>query len=84
MCIESEEYKNIENLIEERDYTKQELADLFFPNTKRPEARIKALWREVNGCSELVEALRRLRWNPRSHSYTKRQIEVMKELLCRD
>ena len=71
-------------MIEDRDYHKQELADLMFPNTDNPKSRLKALWREVTGCPELVEALRGLHWNPNSSSYTRLLIIKIKELLCRD
>jgi len=71
-------------MIEDRDYSKQELADLLYPNTENPESRLKALWREVTGCPELVEALRKLRYNPHGHTYTRRQVLVIKEMLCRD
>ena len=79
-----ENVKMIIDMIEDRDYKKQELADLLYPDTPKPASRLKALWREVNGCPELVEALHRLRWNPRKGIYTQQQIRVMKELLCRD
>ena len=71
-------------MIEDREYKKQELADLLYPNTKNPKSRMKALWREVTGCQELVEELVKLRWNPNRQSYTKQQIVKIKELLCRD
>ena len=71
-------------MIEDREYKKQELADLLYPNTKKPKSRMKALWREVTGCQELVEELVKLRWNPNRQSYTKQQIVKIKELLCRD
>ncbi len=71
-------------MIEDRDYKKQELADLLYPRTEKPESRLKALWREVTGCPELVEALRKLHWNPNRHVYTRRQVSMIKELLCRD
>ena len=50
-------------MIEDRDYLKQELADAVYAERRniKPESRMKALWREVNGCPELVEELRRLR-----------------------
>lgn len=71
-------------MIEDRDYKKQELADLLYPDTKNPKSRLKALWREVTGCQELVMALRNLRWNPKKQTYTKQQIVMIKEILCRD
>lgn len=71
-------------MIEDRDYHKQELADLMFPNTDNPKSRLKALWREVTGCPELVEALRTLHWNPKRQTYTRQQIVKIKEMLCRD
>lgn len=71
-------------MIEDRDYKKQELADLLYPDTKNPKSRLKALWREVTGCQELVLALKKLRWNPKKRTYTKQQVVVIKEKLCRD
>jgi hypothetical protein len=71
-------------MIEDRDYKKQELADLLYPDTENPKSRQKALWREVTGCPELVEALKKLRWNRHKQTYTKQQIIKIKEILCRD
>lgn len=71
-------------MIEDRDYKKQELADLLYPETENPKSRLKALWREVTGCQELVLALRELHWNPNKQSYTRKQIVKIKEMLCRD
>ena len=72
------------SMIEDRDYLKQELADKFYPFTTDPESRKKALWREINGCPELVAALEKLHWNRKAHSYTRQQVRMIKELLCRD
>ena len=71
-------------MIENRDYKKQELADLLYPDTENPKSRLKALWREVTGCQELVQALRGLHWNPNRQTYTKQQVVKIKEMLCRD
>ena len=71
-------------MIENRDYKKQELADLLYPDTVNPESRMRALLREIKGCPELVEELTKLHWNPYKHYYTKQQILLIKELLCRD
>ena len=72
------------SIIEDRDYLKQELADKFYPFTTDPDSRKKALWREINGCPELVAALEKLHWNRKAHSYTRLQVRMIKELLCRD
>ena len=71
-------------MIEERAYTKRELADTLYSSKIKPASRTKALWREINSCPELLQALKRLRWNPRGSGFTSRQIIVLKELLCRD
>ena len=71
-------------MIEDRDYMKQELADLLYSKTIKPESRIKALWREVTGCRKLVQALQELHWNPNGHSYNRQQVAKIKEMLCRD
>ena len=73
-------------MIEDRDYLKQELADAVYAERRniKPESRMKALWREVNGCPELVEELRRLRWKPKGWGVTRRQVMAIKDFLCID
>lgn len=73
-------------MIEKRDYLKQELADIVYAGRKdiKPESRLKALWREIKGCPELVAELKRLRWNPRKWEFKKREVEAIVRLLCLD
>ena len=71
-------------MIENRDYKKQDLADLLYPDTENPKSRMKSLWREVTVCHELVQELEKLRLKPNRQSYTRQQIAKIKEFLCRD
>jgi hypothetical protein len=73
-------------MIEKRDYLKQELADIVYAGRKdiKPESRMKALWREINGCPELVARLRQLRWNPRKWEFKKLEVEAIVHFLCLD
>ena len=57
---------------------------MLYPDTVNPESRMRALLREIKGCPELVEELTKLHWNPYKHYYTKQQILLIKEMLCRD
>ncbi|MBE6249445.1 MAG: DUF4248 domain-containing protein [Prevotella sp.] len=71
-------------MLEVKDYSKQELADLLYPHTRNPQSRLKQIWREVTGCPDLVQVLNSLHWNPHSHRYTRRQVAAIKEMLCLD
>ena len=63
-------------MIENREYSKKELARLYSPNTKKVKSAMKNL-REV-------EALSQTRWNRNRNSYTARQVRLIAEYLCLD
>ena len=71
-------------MIEERDYKKEELARLYSPFTKKTKSALKKLRDDINGCPELVEALKKTRWNRNRNSYTSRQVRLIAEYLCLD
>ena len=55
-------------MIEERRYSKRELARLYWPETKNIKSALKNLRQDIKGCPELVAALQRTRWNVNRHS----------------
>jgi hypothetical protein len=71
-------------MIEDRQYTKRELARLYSPQTKKIKSALKNLRESINGCPELVEALSHTRWNRNRNSYTARQVRLIAEYLCMD
>ena len=71
-------------MIEDRQYTKRELALLYSPKTKKIKSAMKNLRESINGCPELVEALSHTRWNRNRNSYTARQVRLIAEYLCMD
>ena len=71
-------------MIEDRQYTKRELARLYNPKTKKIKSAMKNLRESINGCPELVEALSHTRWNRNRNSYTARQVRLIAEYLCMD
>ena len=71
-------------MIEDRDYKKEELARIYSPFTKKTKSALKRLRDDINGCPELVEALKKTRWNRNRNSYTARQVRLIAEYLCLD
>jgi len=71
-------------MIEDREYRKEELARLYSPLTKKTKSALKKLRDDIDGCPELVEALKRTRWNRNRNSYTARQVRLIAEYLCMD
>ena len=71
-------------MIEERNYKKEELARLYSPFTKKTKSALKKLRDDINGCPELVEELKKTRWNRNRNSYTARQVRLIAEFLCLD
>lgn len=71
-------------MIEDRDYKKAELARLYSPFTKKTKSALKKFRDDINGCPELVEALKKTRWNRNRNSYTARQVRLIAEYLCLD
>ena len=71
-------------MIEDRQYTKRELARLYSPQTKKIKSALKNLRESINGCPELVEALSHTRWNRNRNSYTARQVRLIADYLCID
>ena len=71
-------------MIEDRDYKKEELARLYSPFTKKTKSALKKLRDDINGCPELVAALKKTRWNRNRNCYTARQVRLIVEYLCID
>ena len=69
-------------MIEDRDYKKEELARIYSPFTKKTKSALKRLRDDINGCPELVAALKQTRWNRNRNSYTARQVRLIAEYLC--
>ena len=67
-------------MFEIRPYVKAELALLYHPHSTQ-ESAIKTLYRWINGCPELVEKLRALRYNPRRHVFLKPEVEAIVRFL---
>ena len=59
-----------------RPYAKAELALLYSPNIA-PRSAVKTLTRWINGCPQLVEELRALRYQPHRHSFLKPEVEAI-------
>jgi len=71
-------------MLEVKDYSKQELADAIYAGNIKPESRLHKLWREINGCTELKEELRRLHYRTGDTGFTAPMIERIKFYLCID
>ena len=71
-------------MIEDREYLKQELARIYSPHTREVKSAMKKLREDINGCPELVEALKQTRWNRNRNAYTARQVRLIAEYLCID
>ena len=76
-------------MIEERRYSKRELARLYWPETKNIKSALKNiksalknLRQDIKGCPELVAALQRTRWNVNRHSYSAEQVRLILKYLC--
>lgn len=68
-------------MIEDRDYSKQELADAIYGTIILPKSRLEKLRREITGCKPLVEELRRMHSNPGDLGYTAPMVERIKYYL---
>ena len=71
-------------MLEVKDYSKQELADAIYAGNIKPESRLRKLWREINGCPELVAELHRLHHHTGDSGYTAEMVEKIKYYLCID
>ncbi len=71
-------------MIEDREYMKRELARIYSPHTREVKSAMKRLREDINGCPELVEALKQTRWNRNRNAYTARQVRLIAEYLCID
>ena len=69
-------------MIEERRYSKRELARLYWPETKNIKSVRKNLRQDIKGCAELVAALQRTHWNVNRHSYSAEQVRLILKYLC--
>ena len=71
-------------MIEDREYMKCELAQIYSPYTKHRKAALKRLSEDIRRCPELVAALKKTRWNRNRNSFTARQVRLIAEYLCID
>ena len=71
-------------MLEEKDYSKQELADALYAGNIKPASRMKKLWRELSGCPELMQELRRLRYHTGDTGFTAEMVRRIKYYLCID
>ena len=71
-------------MLEVKDYSKQELADAIYASNIKPKSRLRKLWREINGCQELVAELQRLHHHTGDSGYTAEMVEKIKYYLCID
>ena len=69
-------------MIEERRYSKRELARLYWPETKNIKSALKNLRQDIKRCPELVAELQRTRWNVNRHSYSAEQVRLILKYLC--
>lgn len=69
-------------MIEERRYSKRELARLYWPETRNIKSALKNLRHDIKGCPELVEALAHTHWNINRHSYSAEQVRLIVKFLC--
>ncbi len=51
---------------------------------KKTKSALKKLRDDINGCPELVEALKKSRWNRNRNSYTAREVRQIAKYLCLD
>ena len=71
-------------MIEERDYSKQELADAIYAGNIKPKSRLRKLRREINTCTPLKEDLKRLHARTGDTGYTREMVRRIKYYLCLD
>jgi hypothetical protein len=71
-------------MIEDKDYSKQELADAMYANNIKPESRLQKLRRDIKGCPSLVADLRRLHSRTGDTGYTADMVKRIKYWLCYD
>ena len=69
-------------MLEVKDYSKQELADAIYAGNIKPESRLRKLWREINGCPELVAELHRLHYHTGDTGYITPMVERIKYYIC--
>ena len=74
--------KKVKSMIEERRYSKRELARLYWPKTQNIKSAMKNLRQDIKGCPELVEALAHTHWNINRHSYSAEQVRLIVKFLC--
>jgi len=63
-----------------RPYTKQELAQLYFPDTP-PHTAVNRLMRWINRCEPLREALEETHYQPRNRLFTPKQTALICQYL---
>ena len=69
-------------MIEERRYKKQELARLYWPETRNIKSAMKNLREDIKRCPQLVEELNRRNWNINKHSYSAEEVRIIVKYLC--
>ena len=65
-----------ENIFTLRAYSKCELAMLYAPQST-PETAMKNLYRWIQYCEPLQVELKNLRYNPKRHSFMKREVAAI-------
>ncbi len=71
-------------MIEDRSYSKKELADELYGTTIQPSSRLRKLQRELTGCSDLMTELHRLRYHNRDHGFSREMVARIRYFLCLD
>ncbi len=71
-------------MLEVKDYAKQALAEAISASNIKPKSRLRNLWREINGCPELMAELQRLHHHTGDSGYTAEMVEKIKYYLCID
>ena len=69
-------------MLEERRYSKRELARLYWPETKEIKSAMKNLREDIERCPKLVEELNRIHWNINKHSYSAEEVRLILKYLC--
>jgi hypothetical protein len=69
-------------MLEERRYSKRELARLYWPETANIKSAMKNLREDIKGCPKLVEELKRHHWNINRHSYSAEEVRLILKYLC--
>ncbi len=69
-------------MLEERRYSKRELARLYWSETRKIKSAMKNLREDIKRCPKLVEELNRIHWNINKHSYSAEEVRLILKYLC--